>query len=132
MPFNIFSFRASLPESHPRRGRSAPGFRLLVSRGAIAAVWVFLFLAAPAYPSGPVSPRNVLILLTGEHGLPAYDLVLPQIRGVVQEGHPQPLNWYAEYTDTVRFSDFHEEQAVIDDFYDATIGFTSLSVLYRF
>jgi signal transduction histidine kinase len=83
-------------------------------RSAIAAAGLFLIITFPAFSADPSRPRNVLILIAGEYGLPAYDLVLHEIRNVVKEGYSSPLNWYVEYMDTARFSDFQEEKAVID------------------
>jgi signal transduction histidine kinase len=83
-------------------------------RSAIAALGLLLVLAFPASSADPPKPRNVMLLMAGEYGLPAYDLVLREMRNVVKAGYSSPLNWYAEYMDTARFSDFHEEKAVID------------------
>jgi hypothetical protein len=98
----------------PRIVQPVSANRLKKLRKAIAAAGLFFFLAVPAFPVEPVEPRNVLILLSGEYGLPAYDLILHEIRRVVKAGYSSPLNWYAEYMDTARFSDFQMEKAVID------------------
>jgi hypothetical protein len=103
--------------SFPIRSRFAnprPANWWLMLRSAIAAAGLFLIITFPAFSADLSRPRNVLILMAGEYGLPAYDLVLHKIRSVVKEGYSSPLNWYAEYMDTARFSDFQEEKAVID------------------
>jgi len=98
----------------PMRTKPGDVRRLQALRIAIAAVGLLFVLAWPVPAADPPKPRNVLILMAGEYGLPAYDLILQEIRSVVKAGYPSPLNWYAEYMDTARFSDFHEEKAVID------------------
>jgi signal transduction histidine kinase len=89
---------------------------------------LLLVLAFPAFAADLPKPRNVLILMAGEYGLPAYDLVLHEIRNVVKAGYPDPLNWYAEYMDTARFSDFQEEKAVID-FYSQKYNALNIDLL---
>lgn len=98
----------------PRRAKTGALGRLPALRSAVAAAGLLFVLAWPAFSADPPKPRNVLILMAGEYGLAAYDIVLHEIRNVVKEGYPSPLNWYAEYMDTARFSDFQEEKAVID------------------
>jgi len=93
------------------------------ARAIAAAVLVFI-LACPAFPADTAKPRNVLILLSGEYGLPAYDLVLNEIRRVVKERYARPLNWYAEYMDTARFSDFQKEKSVIEFYSQKYRGLT--------
>jgi len=98
----------------PRFANPRPANWWLMLRSSIAAAGLFLIITFPAFSADLSRPRNVLILMAGEYGLPAYDLVLHKIRSVVKEGYSSPLNWYAEYMDTARFSDFQEEKAVID------------------
>lgn len=83
-------------------------------RSAMVALGLLLVFDSPTFSADPAKPRNILILMAGEYGLPAYDLILHGTRNVVNAGYPDPLNWYAEYMDTARFSEFHEEKAVID------------------
>jgi len=99
---------------HPKQGRQSLAHLRHALRSALAATGLLLIFASSAFPADSSEPRSVLILMAGEYGLPAYDLILHEIRRVVKEGYSSPLNWYAEYMDTARFSDFQEEKAVID------------------
>lgn len=73
-----------------------------------------LFLAS-AFPAAAESaaPKNVLILLSVEYGLPAYDIMLNEIQMKLRQGVPGPINMYAEYIDSARFPDERYQQNLI-------------------
>jgi len=98
----------------PRPAQPGPARRLPSLRSAIAAAVLVFILACPDISADPTKPKNVLILLSGEYGLPAYDTILNEIRSVVKDGYSRPLNLYAEYMDSARFPTVHEERAAVD------------------
>jgi signal transduction histidine kinase len=63
-----------------------------------------LLLASAAGISEATVPKNVLILLSSEYGLPAYDSIISGIRSTLRNGISGPLNLYAEYLDIDRFT----------------------------
>ena len=112
----------------PRPAQPGAAHRLQALRIAIALAGLLLILVCPALAAESTQPRNVLILLAGEYGLPAYDLTLNEIRNTVKARYSRPLNWYAEYMDTARFSKFHEEEAVVDS-YERKYGALTIDLL---
>lgn len=112
----LSTFCSSHPFSSPIRpghGRPASAHRTPVLRSAVAVAGLLFILVCPASTDASTPPRNVLILLAGEYGLPAYDLILHEIRDAVRTGDPGALNWYAEYMDTARFPTVQDEQAAV-------------------
>ncbi|MEJ2165089.1 MAG: hypothetical protein P8X90_06135 [Desulfobacterales bacterium] len=79
---------------------------------------VGLLLSASAvgisYGSYGMVPKNILILMAGQYGLPAYDVILHEARDVLNAHLSGPLNLYAEYIDAVRFPLAHKTQTLID------------------
>ncbi|MGD9054379.1 MAG: hypothetical protein PVG17_21145 [Desulfobacterales bacterium] len=65
-----------------------------------------LFFASPLPAAAEsATPKNVLILLSVEYRLPAYDLILNEIQMKLRQDVPSPINMYAEYIDSARFPD---------------------------
>jgi len=67
-------------------------------------ITALLLLASAAGISEATVPQNVLILLSSEYGLPAYDAIISGIRSILRNGISGPLNLYAEYLDIDRFT----------------------------
>mgnify|MGYP006307525159 FL=1 len=103
MPFPSLTYDAPSPAAEKRRRRPAFARWRPVVRSALAAAGLLLILANPAISADRVQPRNVLILLTGRFGLPAYDTILHEIRTALNAGISGPLNLYAEYMEIIRF-----------------------------
>ena len=100
----------------PGRGRPASAHRMPLLRRAVAAVGLCFILVCAASAAETTQPRNVLILLTSEYGLPAYDVIIDEIRTSLKDGISGPLSLYAEYLDMTRFPADRHEQAMIDIF----------------
>jgi signal transduction histidine kinase len=80
-------------------------------RRVIIIITGVLFFASPlAAAAESATPKNVLILLSVEYGLPAYDLILNEIQMKLRQGVPGPINMYAEYIDSARFPDERYQQ----------------------
>lgn len=100
----------------PVRGRPASAHRMPLLRRAVAAVGFCFILVCAASAAETTQPRNVLILLTSEYGLPAYDVIIDEIRTSLKDGISGPLSLYAEYLDMTRFPADRHEQEMIDIF----------------
>lgn len=98
--------------------------------GAVRLCLFCLFLATP--PAAPAAdatyPKNVLMLMSSEYGLPAYDIIVGEIRTGLKKGFANPLNLYAEYMDTARFPMPHHGQALVD-FYTQKYGELQIDLL---
>jgi signal transduction histidine kinase len=102
-----------------------------VLRSAVAAVGLLFILVCPASAAENTRPRNVLILMAAEYGLPAYDVILHEIRTALSGGITDPLNLYAEYMDIARFSSANHQQALLD-FYNQKYGAMKIDLLIAF
>ena len=70
---------------------------------AIFLVCLLVPAATASAVSRSAAPGNVLILLSVEYGLPAYDIILSEIRGKLKTPSFGPVNLFAEYLDSARF-----------------------------
>ena len=124
----------SYPSSSPIKRRPAQptaAHRLQALRSAVVVAGLLLILVCPALAAEGTQPRNVLILLAAEYGLPAYDVILHEIRTALSGGITDPLNLYAEYMDIARFSSAHHQQALLD-FYNQKYGAMKIDLLIAF
>ena len=76
-------------------------------------IGVLFFASAFTATGESAVPKNVLILLSVEYGLPAYDIMLNEIQMKLRQGVPGPINMYAEYIDSERFPDKRYQQNLI-------------------
>jgi signal transduction histidine kinase len=129
--------RESIDDVHPKmvnRGSKEDRRKFLAAGEAPLRRMLFslfclsLTIIPPAFTSESTQPRNALILLSSEYGLPAYDAILHEIRKGLKSGVSGPLNLYAEYMDSARFPAVHEEQAAID-FYNQKYGEIKIDLL---
>jgi|GEM_PF-5965725 len=70
---------------------------------AIFLVCLLVPAATASAVSRSAAPGNVLILLSVEYGLPAYDIIPSEIRGKLKTPSIGPVNPFAEYLDSPPF-----------------------------